>query len=172
MKRFAFTGPESTGKSTLAALLAAQHGGVFVPEYARAYLAPRNGNYTEEDLNPIAKGQLEAWENSPESPFLFCDTEMIVMKIWAEYKYKRCSEFIRSALSNQRFDHYFLCCPDIPWEADPLREHPFQREEFFELFLAELQALNAPFSLVKGTLEERIRRCNEVIESSGKRNIF
>lgn len=166
MKRFAITGPESTGKSTLAQLLALQHGGVYVPEYARAYLAPRNGKYTEADLDPIAEGQLDAWENAPESPYLFCDTEMIVMKIWAEYKYKRCSDFILSALAHQQFDHYFLCYPDIPWEADPLREYPFQREEFFKLFLTELQALNVPFSLVQGTLEARIQLCNQVIESA------
>ena len=48
--RVSLTGPESTGKSTLAAQLAAHYGTVFAPEFAREYLAESGPHYAAEDL--------------------------------------------------------------------------------------------------------------------------
>jgi len=70
---------------------------------------------------------------------LIADTELTVIKIWSEYKYNSCSEFILNSYENQAFDHYFLCKPDIPWEPDPLRENENERDELFQLYLAELK---------------------------------
>jgi nicotinamide riboside kinase len=161
--RFAITGPESSGKTTLAKELAEQNKGIWIPEFARFYLENLPTSYTISDLDKIAKGQLDLWNKSTRSNLTFFDTEMLVMKIWSEFKYNSCSAFILTALENQSFDHYFLCRPDIEWEEDPLREHPEKREELFELYLNELIERKLPFTLVEGTLEERLQNCQLII---------
>ena len=163
--RFAITGPESSGKTTLAKELALRNDGVWIPEFAREYLENLPYDYQLEDLDIIAKGQLDLWNKSTRSNLTFFDTEMLVMKIWSEFKYNSCSAFILTALENQSFDHYFLCRPDIEWEEDPLREHPEKREELFELYLNELIERKLPFTLVEGDLETRIRACQRVISN-------
>ncbi len=163
MKRFAITGPESSGKTTLTIALAKHYDCSCAPEFAREFLMKRKGVYTKEDLDMIAKGQLDLWKKLGDKSLLFCDTEMLVLKIWSDFKYDSCSKFITEALDQQQFDHYFLCRPDIPWEEDTLREHPEQREELFILYKKELQERKMPFTIVEGFLENRIKICNKII---------
>ena len=165
MIRIAITGPESSGKTTLAEQLALQTNGTWIPEYAREFLEQLNRPYTQNDLDTIAKGQLEAWKNAPVSTIQFFDTDMTVMKVWSDFKFGNCSPFILEALNLQTFDHYFLCQPDIEWEEDPLREHPEQREELFELYLKELTKRNLPFTIIGGTHEERMKMCLKVVST-------
>lgn len=165
MIRIAITGSESSGKTTLAEQLALQTNSTWIPEYAREFLEQLNRPYTQNDLDIIAKGQLEAWKNAPVSTIQFFDTDMTVMKVWSDFKFGNCSPFILEALNLQTFDHYFLCQPDIEWEEDPLREHPQQREELFELYLAELTKRNLPFTIVGGTQEERMKMCLKVLST-------
>ena len=166
MKRFAITGPESSGKTTLSKALAEHYNSNWIPEFAREYLEKTNGIYTEIDLDLIAKSQLEAWKNAKEQALQFCDTEMLVMKIWSEFKYGTCSRFIENAFLEQQFDHYFLCRPDIPWEEDPLREHPEQREQLFDLYHKSLIEHNLPFTIVEGELSDRLKICKNVLEKN------
>ena len=163
MKRFAVTGPESSGKTTLAIALAEQYAGIFIPEFARAYLEQKNGAYFIEDLDYIAEKQLAIWEEVSAEKLLFCDTEMLVLKIWSGFKYGTCSSFILEAFRNQQFEHYFLCRPDIDWEEDPLRENPEDREELFERYLSELKKQGIPFTIVEGSLENRMNICADII---------
>ncbi|MDV7398455.1 ATP-binding protein, partial [Arthrospira platensis SPKY1] len=57
--RIALTGPESTGKTTLAKALAARFDTVWAPEYARTYLERLGRPYQYGDLEVIARGQRE-----------------------------------------------------------------------------------------------------------------
>lgn len=163
MRRFAITGPESSGKTTLTLALAELYNGKAISEFAREYLLKRNGNYCMEDLDIIAENQLALWKIHDASPLLFCDTEMLVMKVWSEFKYAFSSDFIQRALYRQNFDHYFLCRPDIAWEEDPLREHPEQRDELFEIYLSELNQRDLPFTIVEGDMENRLKICSGVL---------
>ena len=165
MIRIAITGPESSGKTTLAEQLALRTNGTWIPEYAREFLEQLNRPYTQDDLDTIANGQLLAWKNAPVSTLQFCDTEMTVMKVWSDFKFGSCSSFILDALNQQTFDHYFLCQPDLEWEEDPLREHPEQREELFELYLAELKERNLPFTIIGGSQEGRLVKCLKVLST-------
>ncbi|MCD4735883.1 MAG: ATP-binding protein, partial [Bacteroidales bacterium] len=90
--RIAITGPESTGKSRLSAQLAEHFNTVWAPEYAREYLQKIQRPYTQEDLLEIAKGQKRMHEKMMKFArnILFCDTEMLVIKIWSEFKYGNC----------------------------------------------------------------------------------
>ena len=164
MKRIAVTGPESSGKTSLAERLAQEFGLAFVPEYAREYLIQRDGKHTQSDLVQIAEGQVKLWSEAKSARGFVADTEMLVMKIWSDFKYGETDPVILSLLQKQHFDHYFLCYPDIPWEEDPLREHPEQRLELFELYLKELQDRKLPFTILKGDLSQRLEACRKSMQ--------
>jgi NadR type nicotinamide-nucleotide adenylyltransferase len=164
-RKIAVTGPESTGKSVLASQLASFYKTAWVPEYAREYLELRGPAYKEEDILSIAKGQLER-ENkalSLASGYLFCDTEFIVPKIWSEVRYKRCDPWILKQVEIHIYDLYLLCDIDLPWEYDPLREHPDRRKEIFDLYCSELTLRGFPFKVVRGTGGSRLENAVSLI---------
>ena len=107
--------------------------------------------YEEADLFEMAKGQQAWWPDGS----LVADSEMHVFQIWSAEKYKRVYKQLLQALTAQHFDHYFLCAPDIPWEPDPLRENPSDRERLYEIYQRELVAFNRPFTILKGDLKTR-----------------
>jgi len=158
MIRIAVTGPESTGKSWLAENLAAHYHCAWVPEYAREFLAGTKGEYTYNDILTIARGQFAGEQQKALEPgsFLFCDTDFVVTRIWCKVKYGKVHPWIRTMSREHRYDLYLLCNVDLPWEYDPLREHPQMRQKLFELYTAELKKLDANFRVVSGSGEERL----------------
>jgi hypothetical protein len=55
---------------------------------------------------------------------------------------------------NQR--HYFLCSPeDIPWQPDPLRENPFDRDRLFAIYEQELIAYKQKYTILRGGFKDR-----------------
>ena len=168
MFKIAITGPESTGKSTLAEKLAKHFNTDYIPEYSRTYLENFEGQYTENDVVEIAKAQhnliIEEEKKNPE--ILIADTEIIVCKIWIEYVFKHPNETIEDLLRRQDFDLYLLCDIDLPWVYDPLRENPNidERKELFEIYKNTLTRMNVPFGIVRGSDEERVNNALEIIK--------
>ena len=160
--KFAFTGPESSGKTTLSKAIAEKIQANYYPEFSREYLNKRNGTYTKKDLDKIALGQFEFITQIDKKNQVY-DTEMLVIQIWSEFKYHSCSELILNLVQQQQIDHYFLCSPDIPYEEDPLRECPEHRDELFDIYLNKLKTYKVPFSIIKGTTSERIEKTLEII---------
>src|SRR3954453_11385673 len=96
-KRVAIIGPESTGKSSLCIALAKHYHTVWVPEYAREFLLQHGKNYSYADLLIIAKKQLSVEDEKAShtnQALLFIDTEMYVMKIWCEFVFGKCHQWI------------------------------------------------------------------------------
>tara|TARA_B100000900_G_scaffold404567_1_gene413092 strand:- start:626 stop:1129 length:504 start_codon:yes stop_codon:yes gene_type:complete len=149
--RIAFTGPECSGKSTMAKWLADEYSLKIVEEYAREYLQKKKG-YSIHDLDVIAAEQFV--RNSSQGP-LIADTEMLVLKIWSEEKYQRVSKNILQLLKQQEFDFYFLCKPDFNWVSDPLRENALDRERLFDLYEESLKKHKYPYCLLSGPEVER-----------------
>ncbi len=155
---YVFTGPESSGKSTLALEMSKITNGRYVAEYAREYISKLNREYTQEDLLIIAKKQYalqeEAKQNADKN--ICFDTDLLTIKIWSEFKYGTCDEWILDRLYSNSNSFYILCKPDFPWEYDELRENPNDREELFKLYESELQKYNFPYKIASGTLDERV----------------
>ena len=160
--KIAFTGPESSGKTTMAELIAKAYSTSFIPEYAREFLKDKI-TYTLADLDEIAKKQVELCKAS-KNTLVISDTEMAVMLIWSQEKFKEVSPIIQYLWEAQDFDHLFLCAPDIPWEADKLRENPLDRERLFVLYEVVLENSKKPFTILKGTIEQRIITCKKQME--------
>ena len=156
MKKIAIIGPESTGKSTLTKDLANYFGEPFVPEYGRKYLETNGNQYDESDLLKISEGMLEAENKAAKKAnrFLFCDTDLIMIKVWYEVKYGECHPYVLAKLAEQPYDFYLLCSPDLPWVPDSLRENPGIRKELFKLYKANLELYKLPYQLIGG--EERL----------------
>jgi len=155
--RVSLTGPESTGKSTLAARLAAHYNTSFAPEYAREYLAASGPHYTPEDLEEIARGQLvaEATAAATAHRVVFCDTDLLVIKLWAEHAFGTCPEWVLKRIDQQQYDLVLLLGVDLPWQPDPLREHPHLRQQLYHLYQRELRDRMFNFAEISGCEERR-----------------
>lgn len=161
MRKIVITGPESTGKTTLARQLADHFNVQPVPEFARSFLEQLGRPYMESDLVDIAKGQL-ALSQKPEykkEPVQICDTGFLVLKIWSEFKYGRCHPWILEQFQLERPDLYLLCDIDLSWSFDPFRENPHQsdREELMNRYLSQLEMTGMPYEIVSGQGEERFK---------------
>ena len=166
MRKIVLTGPESSGKTSLAKALAGHYGAPMAPEYARTYLEQLGRPYEEEDLLHIARGQL-TWEEHhamEAEDWLIVDTSLIVLKVWSEYKYGRCHPFILENLRTSRYDLFLLCRPDLPWAFDPLREHPDRRAELYLLYERELKAYGFPYRVISGQGAQRFQNALTALE--------
>lgn len=169
--KIAIVGPESTGKSELAAALALHYKTVWVKEYARDCLTNLNRDYDYHDLLKIAQGQMQTEDETAskrnqtnECKILFCDTNLTVIKIWSNYKYQKCEEWITSEIKKRHYDLHLLTDIDLPWQADPLRENPDNRKKLFELYYNELQQQQVKFEVVSGLGTHRINNAITVID--------
>ncbi|MEL6256182.1 MAG: ATP-binding protein [Bacteroidota bacterium] len=158
--KVAIVGPESTGKSSLAEALSSHYRLPWVEEYSREYLENLGRPYGQSDLIEIALGQLELERRILEEKpsFLLCDTNLLVIKVWSEFKYGNADPALEKLYNLKDYCHYFLCDTDIPWSYDPLREHPEKREELFEIYHHHLKQLGLSFSIIRGTKEERLQQ--------------
>lgn len=166
IKRIALLGPESTGKSTLAAQLAAIYNTCCVPEFARAYLESIHRPYHEADVLHCFHEQLAAEDRLLLSArkLLFCDTEVLNFRVWMLYRFGHCPAAISDAWTG-RYDFYLLTYPDVAFEPDPLREHPGRRVYFFEWYKRELTQRGIPFSVVKGQGDARLNNARAAIDA-------
>jgi NadR type nicotinamide-nucleotide adenylyltransferase len=162
------TGPESTGKSNLAEALAKHYQTLWVEEYSREYLSGLDRPYQFEDIAKIARGQLyrEQKLTDQADTYLFCDTDMLVCKIWSKFKYGKVDPWLEEITEAHRYDLYLLCDTDLAWVDDPLREHPDRRKELFDLYIYELNHLDVQFEIVSGSGMERLRRAISIIDKT------
>jgi NadR type nicotinamide-nucleotide adenylyltransferase len=168
IKKVCVIGPECTGKTELSKFLAAHFKTTCVQEYARAYLNKLGKPYNQADLTKIAHGQLrmeDEWLNES-NKMMICDTNLIVIKVWSEHKYGTCEEEILERMADRKYDLYLLTNIDIPWQADPLREHPDKREHFYNIFKKEVEETKIPFAEISGDWEARRKRAIDAIHST------
>ncbi|RNI38804.1 ATPase [Hanamia caeni] len=195
IKKIVIIGPESTGKSTLCEKLAAHYQTLWVPEYAREYLEKHGTDYSYEDLLTIAKGQIELEErisskfkvqsskfkvqnpiqnsqsstlNPQPSTLLFIDTDMYVMKVWAEYVFNNCHNWILNRIAERKYDLYLLCDVDLPWIEDKLREYPDAgiRKKLFYFYKELMTSQSTPWHIISGNYEQRLQNAINAINET------
>jgi NadR type nicotinamide-nucleotide adenylyltransferase len=182
IQKIVVLGPESTGKSTLCAALAAHYQTIWTPEYARQFLVEHGTKIVYNDLLTIAKGQIANEEKYIElldqkntnnqsqatTNKLIVDTDMYVMKVWCEYVFNNCHHYILEQINQRSYDFYLLCDIDLPWVADEMREYPDAgpRLELFTLYKELLINQKTPWGIVSGSGDQRTANAIQLINQN------
>lgn len=155
--RVVVTGSESTGKTTLAARLAAHYATACVPELSRAYAASIARPLTRDDVEPIARGQLAAEREaaSAENRLIVLDTDTLSTLVYGEHYYGHAPGWIADELRANPADLYLLCDVDVPWVPDPARDRGHVRPEMHALFADAVRRTGVPSVLIRGDWEQR-----------------
>lgn len=158
--RVVATGPECTGKTTLAAGLGAEFGAPWLGEAAREYAAEahRGGRVLGLDtVEPIARRAIAAEDAALQSrpPILVLDTDLISTVVYSRHYYGTSSVWLEQEARHRRGDLYLLCAPDIAWMADGIRDRPEGREEMFALFRSVLAEFSATVVEIRGLGDAR-----------------
>lgn len=166
MLKVVITGPESTGKSAISKALSHHYNEPWSKEIARDYLHELNGPYSEDDLHAMAQQQVEEIQKNADSSssINLCDTDLLTFIIWWEVKYGRCPQKWEDDWKENLPDLYLLMDIDLPWELDPLREHPDRRGELKQRYIDKLESVSARYSIITGQGPARLASAIRAIE--------
>jgi len=168
LKKVVLIGPESTGKTELAKYLASYFKSLWVPEYARDYIEHLNRPYNSNDVEHIARKQLELEQEFifKTNDWLFYDTYLIITKVWFEVVYRRVPHWIDQKIKESTIDLFLLCNTDIPWIPDPVRENGgAMRNKLFEIYRSELEKYQFPYKIVSGKGEQRRQNTIDIVNN-------
>ena len=155
LTRLCLIGPESTGKSELAAELASRLGWDVVAEFAREYALQHRRELTCDDVEPIARGEIAALDGA--KPPVILDTDLISTVVYSRHYYGRCPDWIVEEARRRRADFYLLMDTDVPWKEDPARDAGGDaREDLFDAFRSTLDELEAEWVIVSGDRAARL----------------
>ena len=178
IKKIVLVGPESSGKTTLCEQLSAHYDSIWAEEYARTYLQTNGKEYNLNDIRKIAEGQLKNEEagiknamnlisSNPEKKYpVFLDTDLNVLKVWSEWVFNQCDNWILNTISERSYDLYLLCEPDIPWVKDEFREAPDLelRLKIFEHHKEIMINQHTPWKIINGDFETRLAQAIKAVD--------
>ena len=169
VRRVAILGAESSGKSTLAAALAARYHTVWVPEYLREFVETRQRVPCDSDQFTIAATQLARERDAAARAgrFLFCDTTPLMTAIYSRFYFHGADPQLAALTEEQHYDFTLVTAPDGPWVADGLqRESETVRQRIHQMLLDELATRAIPFMLVHGDLDSRLAQAASLLGPS------
>ena len=167
------TGPESTGKTTLARHLAEWLDTEWVPEASRRYAVRKGSELLASDVSPIAREHIELADGAVErvrargATALVLDTDLISTVVYARHYYDAVPAWIVRAQRERRADLYLLCDVDVPWVPDGARDRPENRAAMCDLFRRALAARDARTVIVRGDWATRWERARDAVASLG-----
>lgn len=97
----------------------------------------------------------EAILHSSRNNLVFCDTTILTVKIWSDHLFGTTPKEVTDEISDRPYDLYLLMDIDLPWIDDPLRDFPNEREHFKQIWIRELHALEANYTIISGQGGER-----------------
>jgi HTH-type transcriptional regulator, transcriptional repressor of NAD biosynthesis genes len=159
MRRICVTGPECTGKTTLARRLAEELEAPWVPEAARSYAEQVGRVLTMEDVEPIAREHIAAADAAAATgaSVVVLDQDLVSTSVYGRYYYGFSSPWLVGEAAARQADLYLLCNVDVPWTPDGIRDRPDDRDEMFRLFREELARRNANTVVIRGDWDARWR---------------
>jgi NadR type nicotinamide-nucleotide adenylyltransferase len=173
-RRVCLVGAESTGKTTLAAALAAHYATVWVPEYGREYserkLAAEGGyNFRSEEFAHIAARQRELEDEAARraNRVLVCDTDAFATSVWHRRYMGARSPEVESIAASRRPHLYLLTDVGTPFVQDGTRDGQHVRGWMHQTLVEELRAQSRPYRLLSGPhgrrLEEAVAHVDELL---------
>lgn len=156
VRRVVLLGGESTGKSTLARILAERCGSVYAAEYGRELWEAQDGQLQETDLLHIAQTQVAREEAllGVATGWLVCDTSPLTTLLYAEAMFGRADPVLLE-LAMRSYDLVLLCDPDVPFVQDGTRRDEAFRHWQHAWYLRELEARQIPCRQLRGDWRQR-----------------
>lgn len=163
-KRVVLIGAESTGKTTLAADLAAALNTVWVPEYGRTHWEQKvargdAAGWTPDEFVDIAREQCRSEDAAAREAnrVLVCDTDAFATRVWCRRYMNTWSPAVDAiARAHRRPDLYLLTDIATPFFQDGTRDGERIRDWMHGVFVEELLADGRRFVAVKGSRDERL----------------
>ncbi len=170
MKRIVVTGSECTGKTTLAAELAAWLNVPWLGEAARQVAMEVGRPLAADDVGTIAARHMSSEDAlvermHPPPPLIVLDTDLLSTVVYARHYYGECPSWIVDEAIARRADLYLLATCDIPWTPDGVRDRPRQREELHALFRDTLREFSALALEVDGSGPRRLRNAMAAVRA-------
>ncbi len=166
--RVRILGAESTGKTTLAADLAAAYGTVWNPEFGRPYTElgrEAGAPWTSAEFTHIAR--LQCWYEdalaAQATGVLVCDTDAFTTAVFHEVYLGQPTRAFDDLLV-RRYELTLVCALDVPWRHDGVREFEAQRRAMHDRYLAEAEASGRPWLLVEGDRETRLAAARAALD--------
>ena len=159
MIRVVVSGPECTGKTTLARALAEHYGVPWVAEYARRFVEEKGTAPVVGDVGAIARGQmaLEDAAAAAGPELLVLDTDLMSTMVYSRHYYGDCPAWVERAALRRAGDLYLLAGVDVPWVPDGAqRDRGHRRGEMQELFRGALRSRGRAVVEVRGPHAERM----------------
>jgi HTH-type transcriptional repressor of NAD biosynthesis genes len=168
-KRVVILGAESTGTTTLAMDLAAAIGTSWVGEYGREYSALKQAGgeseWRSEEFMGIVREQTRREDAAAREAnrILICDTNSFATVQWHRRYVGRPFPELEAFAADCRADLYLLTGDEIPFVQDGLRDGEHLRHEMHQWFEEALKSQPAPWFLLRGSREERVKRALQII---------
>jgi NadR type nicotinamide-nucleotide adenylyltransferase len=162
--RVCVLGGESSGKTTLAAALAAHFSCAWVAEYGRELWESQDGVLAYDDLLKIGREQLrrEAQAAMAAQRWLFCDTSPLTTYFYCVEMFGQAEPEL-AQLAEHRYELVLLCAPDFPFIQDGTRRDGDFRACQHAWYQAELARRGIAFINVSGSVDERIRQVAQLL---------
>ncbi len=163
IKKICFLGGESTGKSTLARMMAKIFKTNYVEEYGREYCAYSTKNpkdFNTQDFDQIAhtQGVKEKDASKFSNKYLMCDTDILTTQVFHKMFLNEYSEYLDRQIKTTHYDMTFLLAPVIEFDQDGTREFADQRWEHYNLLKENLIKFKREFIEVhEPDFENRIK---------------
>ena len=170
IKNIVFLGAPSTGKTSLAEKLASHFNTLFMPEYGKIYWKEHqvDRRLTMDQLQEIAEGHLQLEDEMLQQAkkYLFTDTNAITTYMFALDYFGEASESLSSIAKSveDRYDLYFLCDTDIPYEESWERSGEMHREKFQQMIIEDLKDRRIEFTVLSGDLENRFKTVLKMLD--------
>lgn len=172
-RRLCLLGGESAGKTTLAQALAERLHTVWVAEYGRERWLEIGGTFSLAELVSVAQTQIarEDAALSTARDWLVCDTSPLTTLAYALLDHGAAQatapEFAALwAMAGRHYDRQFLCAPDFGFVQDGARRDASFRADQHALTLQTLQTLALPYTLLTGSLSERVDQVLAVLSAA------
>ena len=166
IQKIALVGAESTGKTTLAKILAKQLCAPFVPEFVRLWVNEHQKLPTLQDVKAVVEGQIAIEEQlaKQKSSFLVCDTNPLVNYVLIKHYLAEVPLWIEQEARYRKYDFVFLTLPDFPWQPDGLqRDSAAVQAKLHQDFVATLADFGIPHTPLAGDINQRIKTISETI---------
>jgi HTH-type transcriptional repressor of NAD biosynthesis genes len=157
VRHIVILGGESSGKTTLAQALAAQHDTNWVPEYGRERWEQQGGQLTLHDLIDIGRIQLEREQALAQSAkhLLFCDTSPLTTLGYAEWMFQQQPAALID-LAKQPYDLAVLCRLDFEFVQDGTRQGEAFSQRQHDWSVHKLSRCGVPWLEVHGSVQARM----------------